>query len=156
MKTQLMGQSLSQLYVHLTFSTKDSKPYIQGIWELKLYACFSEVLQKYNCSILTINSVTDHVHILFSLSKDHSLTSLVNELKKKSVKWIRSIGKINKDFDWQDGYGAFSVSHFQLDVVTRFIQNQKKHHDNKSYKEEVDEIMEQFVVIEYNASYFWN
>ncbi|MCZ4695326.1 IS200/IS605 family transposase [Ancylomarina euxinus] len=151
-----MGQSISQLYVHLTFSTKDSKPYIQEIWELKLYACLAEVLRKYNCPILTINSVSDHVHILFSLSKDHSLASVVNELKKKSVKWIRSIGKINRDFDWQDGYGAFSVSHFQIDVVTRFIQNQKNHHDNKTYKEEVDEIMEQFGVIEYDASYFWN
>ncbi|WP_372644450.1 IS200/IS605 family transposase [Ancylomarina sp.] len=151
-----MGQSLSQLCVHLTFSTKDRKPYIQEIWELKLYACFSEVLQKYNCPILTINSVSDHVHILFSLSRDHSLTSVINELKKKSVKWIRSIGKINKDFDWQDGYGAFSVSHFQVDVVTRFIQNQKNHHDDKTYKEEVDEIMEQFGVDEYDAAYFWN
>ena len=151
-----MGQSISQLYVHLTFSTKDSKPYIQEIWELKLYACLAEVLQKYNCPILTINSVSDHVHILFSLSKDYSLASVVNELKKKSAKWIRSIGKVNKNFEWQDGYGAFSVSHFQVDVVTRFIQNQKKHHDNKTYKEEVDEIMEQFGVIEYDASYFWN
>ncbi|MGZ2370466.1 IS200/IS605 family transposase [Ancylomarina sp. YFZ004] len=151
-----MGQSISQLYVHLTFSTKDRKPYIQEIWELKLYACFSAVFQKYKCPILRINSVTDHVHILFCLSKDQALSSLVDELKEESTKWIKSIGNINKDFEWQDGYGAFSVSHFQVDVVTRFIQNQKKHHDNKTYKEEVDEIMEQFGVIEYDASYFWN
>jgi REP element-mobilizing transposase RayT len=151
-----MGQSLSQLYVHLTFSTKDRKPYIQEIWELKLYACFSTVLKKYDCPILIINSVSDHVHILFGLPKDHALSTLVNELKSESVKWIRSIGKINKDFDWQDGYGAFSVSHFQVDVVTRFIKNQKNHHDKLTYKEEVDEIMQQFGVEEYDSSYFWN
>lgn len=151
-----MGQSLSKLYVHLTFSTKDRRPDIKEIWELKLHACFSNIFKKYDCPILTINSVPDHVHILFCLSQNHALNTLVDELKKESVKWIRSMGEINKDFDWQDGYGAFSVSHFQVDVVTRFIQNQKKHHDKKTYKEEVDEIMEQFGVIEYDASYFWN
>ncbi|RXQ95624.1 transposase [Ancylomarina salipaludis] len=151
-----MGQSLSKLYVHLTFSTKDRKPDIKEIWELKLYSCISSVFKKYDSPVLTINSVADHVHILFALSKDHALATLVEAVKKESAEWIRSIGNINKDFDWQDGYGAFSVSHFQVDVVTRSIQNQKKHHHNKSYKEEVDEIMEQFGVIEYDASYFWN
>ncbi len=151
-----MGQSLSQLYVHLTFSTKDRRPYIQEIWELKLYACFSTVFKKYDCPILVINSVSDHVHILFGLPKDYALNTIVNELKAESAKWIRSIGKIAKDFDWQDGYGAFSVSHIQVDVVTRFIKNQKKHHDKLTYKEEVDEIMQQFGVVDYDSSYFWN
>ncbi len=151
-----MGQSLSQLYVHLTFSTKDRKPYIKEIWELKLYACFTTILKKYDCPIHIMNSVSDHIHILFRLPKDHSLTTIVEELKTKSARWIRSISKVNKDFDWQDGYGAFSVSHFNVDVVTRFIKNQKKHHDKLTYKEEVDEIMQQFGVEEYDSAYFWN
>jgi len=151
-----MGQSLSQLYVHLTFSTKDRKPYIQEIWEFKLYACISNVFKKYNSQILTINSVSDHVHILFSLSKDCALSTLVNEIKNESARWIRSMGDTNKDFAWQEGYGAFSVSHSQVDLVTRSIQNQKKDHNNKSYKEEVDEIMEQLGIVEYDSVYFWN
>jgi len=151
-----MGQSLSQLYVHLTFSTKDRNPDIKEIWELKLYTCINSVFKRFESPVLMINSVSDHVHILFALSKDYALSTLVDAVKKESAEWIRCIGHTNKDFDWQDGYGAFSVSHFQIDVVTRFIQNQKKHHHNKSYKEEVDEIMEQFGVIEYDESYFWN
>ncbi len=151
-----MGQSLSQLYVHLTFSTQDRKPYIEEIWELKLYACFSTVLKKYGCPVLIINSVSDHVHILFGLPKDHALKTIVEDLKAKSAEWIRGTAKINKEFDWQDGYGAFSVSHSQIDIVTKSIQNQKRHHDKLTYKEEVDEIMQQFGVEEYDSSYFWN
>ncbi|MDE5422611.1 IS200/IS605 family transposase [Ancylomarina sp. DW003] len=151
-----MGQSLSQLYVHLTFSTEDRKPYIKEIWELKLHACISGVLKKYNCQVHIINSVSDHIHILFGLSKDFALATIVNVIKDESARWIRSIGHENKDFAWQEGYGAFSVSHFQVDVVTRSIKNQKKHHDNMTYKEEVDEIMQQFGVVEYDSSYFWN
>ena len=91
-----MGQSLSQLYVHLTFTTKDRRPYIQEIWEVKLYACFSTVFKKYACPILIINSVSDHVHILFGLPKDYALNTIVNELKKKSTKCIQSISKIKR------------------------------------------------------------
>lgn len=151
-----MGQSLSQLYVHLTFSTINRKPLIQEVWEMKLHACFKSVLKRYDCPVLIINSVSDHVHILFGLSKDYTLTEIVTDLKTKSAKWAQTIGNIDKDFDWQDGYGAFSVSHFQIDVLTRFIENQKKHHDKLTYEEEVDEIMQQLGVVDYDSAYFWN
>ena len=89
---------------------------------------------------------------------DNFLKLADEKLKAEEKKYEEStnISKENKDFDWQDSYGAFSVSHFNVDVVTRFIKNQKKHHDKLTYKEEVDEIMQQFGVEEYDSAYFWN
>jgi len=151
-----MGQSLSQLYVHLTFSTKDRQPFIKEVWEEELHARIVDIFKKYDSPVIIINSVADHVHILFRLSKDQALSKLVEQVKKGSSEWLKSIDDDNIAFSWQNGYGAFSVSHFQVDVVTRSIQNQKHQHSHKTYKEEVDEIMKQFGVIEYDAAYFWN
>jgi len=151
-----MGQSLSQIYVHLTFSTKDRQPLIDVAWEEELHACMADIFEKYDSHALIINSVVDHVHVLFRLSKNYSLSILVEEVKKGSSEWVKSIDDDYIDFSWQNGYGAFSVSHFQVDVVTRSIQNQKSQHSHKTYKEEVDEIMKQLGVLEYNSAYFWN
>jgi len=151
-----MGQSLSQLYVHLTFSTKDRKPYIKELWEEELHAFMAGRFDRFDSPVIVINSVADHVHILFRLSKNHALSKVIEAVKEDSIEWLKSIDEDNADFLWQTGYGAFSVSHFQVDVVTRSIENQKLHHTDKTYKEEVDEIMKQFGVIEYDSAYFWN
>ena len=151
-----MGQSLSQLYIHLTFSTKDRKPCIKEAWEVQLHECIAGILNKYDCYALIMNTVADHVHVLFHLSKNHALSKIVDEVKTESANWLKSIDDDNKDFSWHTGYAAFSVSHFQVDVVARSIQNQKSHHGQQTYKEEIDEIMKKLGVIEYDAAYFWN
>jgi len=151
-----MGQSLSQHYIHLTFSTKDRKPYIKETWEVELHGCIARILNKYDCYALIINTVADHVHVLFHLSKDYALSKIVDEVKTGSTNWMKAIDDDNKDFSWHAGYAAFSVSHFQVDVVARSIQNQKNHHSQKTYQEEIDEIMKKLGVIEYDAAYYWN
>lgn len=149
-----MGQSLSQLYVHLTFGTKFRKPYITVEIEKELHAYISGILRNMESPSLQINSVPDHIHILFRLSKNYALAKIVEEVKKSSSKWMKKKGV--KEFTWQIGYGAFSVSSSAVNTVERYIKRQKQHHNVHDYKNELEELMREYDVIEYDTSYFWS
>lgn len=96
----------------------------------------------------------DHIHILFRLSKNHSISKIVEETKKSSSKWMKENGI--QDFAWQAGYGAFSVSSSRLDTVAGYIEKQKDHHKVKSFCEEVEEFMKKYDVRDYQPEYFWS
>lgn len=113
-------------------------------------------MKNYESPSIRINSVPDHIHILFRLSKNYALAKIVEEIKKQSSKWVKEIDQGNSQFSWQIGYGAFSVSGSKLNVVNEYIENQKKHHQRKSYQEEVEEFIRQYDIIEYDAKYFWD
>ncbi|PKQ64934.1 transposase [Labilibaculum filiforme] len=149
-----MGQSLSQLYVHLTFGTKFREPYITLDIEKELHAYIIGILKNMESPSLQINSVPDHIHVLFRLSKNYALAKIVEEVKKSSSKWMKEKGV--KEFTWQIGYGAFSVSSSAVNKVERYIKQQKKHHNVQDYKEELEELMREYDVIEYDATYFWS
>jgi REP element-mobilizing transposase RayT len=148
-----MGQSLSQLYVHLTFGTKERYPFISEQIEPQLHSYMGGILKNKESPALKINSVPDHVHILFRLSKNYALAKVVEDVKKQSSKWLKEKGV--KGFTWQIGYGAFSVSGSGIDNVKKYILNQKQHHKAKTYKEEIEECIKEYDIIEYDSKYFW-
>ncbi len=151
-----MGQSLSQIYIHLTFSTKGRLPLIRKSSEAKLHAYIAGILKKMDSPALIINSVPDHIHILFRLSKNYALAKVVEEVKKNSSKWVKTNLDGIPHFKWQIGYGAFSVSSYKVEVVKNYILNQKKHHKKIQYKEELEEFVRQYDIIEYDEKYFWD
>ena len=150
-----MGQSLSQLYVHLTFSTKFRKPFIKQKWEKELHSYMAGILKRYESPALIINSVPDHVHILFKLSKNHALSKIVEMVKKESSKKIKIIDPNLFNFSWQIGYAAFSVNSHGVEIVRSYIKRQKSHHNIKSYKEEVEGFIKDYDIIGYNEDYYW-
>ncbi len=149
-----MGQSLSQMYIHLTFGTKGRKALINKNIEAELHSYMASIFKNNESPALKINSVPDHIHILFRLSKNYALAKVVEDVKKNSSKWIKTKGII--EFSWQIGYGAFSVSSSKVDIVKKYIMNQKEHHKIKTYKEEVEKFIREYDVIEYDGKYFWN
>jgi len=151
-----MGQSLSQMYIHLVFGTKGRNLYLNSSIEKRVHAYLAGTLQQYESPALIINSMPDHVHILFRLSKNYALAKIVEEVKKESSKWIKTIEGGTKLFKWQIGYGAFSVSSSKVEVVKRYIENQKQHHGVQTFREEIEEFVKQYDIIEYDAHYFWN
>ena len=150
-----MSQSLSQLYVHLVFGTKKRLPLIKEDVEAQLHSYMAGILKNLESTAIIINSVPDHVHILFRLSKNYALAKVVEEVKKQSSKWIKDKGIHYQKFSWQIGYGAFSVSSSGVENVKNYIKNQKSHHHIRSFQEEVEEFIKQYDVIEYDAKYFW-
>ncbi|WP_018342073.1 IS200/IS605 family transposase [Cytophaga aurantiaca] len=148
-----MGQSLSQMYIHLIFGTKNRYPFISETIEAELHQYIAEILKSYASPALKINSMPDHIHILFRLSKNHTLVKVVEEIKKHSSKWMKSKGI--DGFTWQIGYGAFSVSSSNIEVVSNYILNQKEHHKTISFKDEVESFMKKHQLTEYDSVFFW-
>lgn len=151
-----MGQSLSQMYIHLVFGTKGRNAYLTPFIEKRVQAYMAGTLQQYESPALVINSVPDHVHILFRLSKNYALAKVVEEVKKESSKWIKTIEGGTKLFKWQIGYGAFSVSSSKVEVVKHYIENQKEHHGYQTFQEEIEQFAKEYDIVEYDPKYFWD
>ena len=150
-----MPQSLSQLIVHLVFSTKNRAPLISDAIREELHAYLIGVLRERDCPSIMIGSVEDHIHIFFVLSKNMPLSKIVGELKAVSSKWIKSKGPSFHAFQWQNGYGAFSTSKSSVEVVRRYIANQKQHHRKTSFQDELRKFLEKHE-LEYDERYWWD
>ena len=150
-----MSQSLSNILVHIIFSTKLSKPFIAQTIKKELYRYMASILKDCECSPIIIGGIEDHVHVLCKVSKTRSISSVVENVKKKSSKWIKTRGIEYNDFYWQNGYGAFSIGKSQVNTLKEYIQNQEEHHRKKSFKDEFIEILNRYGV-KYDERYLWN
>ena len=131
-----MSQSFAKFYAHIVFHTKDNIKIIREEIEDELYAYLGGILKNYKSIPFQIGGTSDHIHILCTLPKTISLSSLTEEIKKSSSKWIKTKGPHYRDFYWQDGYGGFSVGWSQIDTVLNYIRNQKQHHANVAFIDE--------------------
>jgi|GEM_PF-440513 len=131
-----MPQSLAKNLVHLIFSTKKRTPWLTTNVRKGLYAYMAGILKQWKSPAIVIGGVADHVHILFSLSKNFSLAKVVEEVKKGRSKWLKQQGPEFRLFYWQAGYGAFSVSQSMVAMVKEYIEDQERHHRRKSFQDE--------------------
>jgi REP element-mobilizing transposase RayT len=151
-----MPQSLTKLYVHIIFSTKNRFPFFkEETIRQETYRYIGKIIIENDSFPLIINGAQDHIHILCNLSKNKSLSDLIADIKRSSSKWLKTKGDIYKKFYWQRGYAAFSVSESTKESVTNYIKNQKAHHKHKSFKEEVIEFLEKYKA-EYDLQYLWD
>jgi putative transposase len=150
-----MPQSLANLYVHLIFSTQERFPYLMKEVRPDLHAYMSTVLANLNSPAVLINSVADHVHLLFNMGRTVTLAQAVEDVKKSSSKWIKTQGPDLATFAWQAGYGAFSVSESNVPKVANYIRNQEEHHRMKTFQEEYREFLNKHK-IEFDERYVWD
>src|SRR5437868_2804967 len=134
-----MPQSLARNLIHLIFSTKNRAPLLRADVRPDLHGYMAGIFKHWDSPAIIIGSVEDHIHILFNLSKNHALSKVVEEVKRGSSKWIKTQGPEFAEFYWQNGYGAFSVSPSQLDVVSQYIANQEEHHRTVGFQNEFRE-----------------
>ncbi len=151
-----MGQSLSQLYVHLIFATKYRQRLINKKIRDPLNAYLNGILKNLDSPSIQTNCVDDHVHILFRLSKNRALAKVVEEVKRSSSKWIKTVEDGPRKFGWQTGYAAFSVSSSVLPNVVDYIKRQEEHHQRKTLRDEIQEFMSAYDIIEYDEKFFWD
>lgn len=149
-----MSQSYTDLLVHIVFSTKDRKQLIVPKIEKDLHRYLIGISENHSCSIIEINSVTDHIHLLASLNKNISVSKFTSELKSNSSRWVKTQGKLHQDFAWQNGYGAFTISRRSINNVKKYIQNQKEHHNKISFKQEFLDMLNA-AGIEHDDKYLW-
>ena len=150
-----MGQSLVKNYVHIVFSTKDREPLIYPPYEGELYTYLAGACQELRCPALKVGGYKDHVHMLCLLKQTLPLMTLVQKVKANSSKWMKAKSEHLHHFYWQDGYGAFSVSPREVDVVKDYIVNQHIHHRHQTFKEEYRKFLKKYNV-EYDERYVWD
>src|ERR1700739_569474 len=120
----MMTQFLAKNLIHLVFSTKNRERILTDLVRAPLCAYASAVMRDLDSHVLAINAWHNHVHILFALSKNHSLSQVVMEMKRATSKWIKTQGKDFTKFHWQNGYGAFSIGQSSVEEVKAYIANQ--------------------------------
>jgi REP element-mobilizing transposase RayT len=150
-----MANTYTQIYIHIVFTVKGKLSLIPQKHKIELYKYITGIITNKNQKLIRINGTSDHIHILIGLKPDKALSDLVRDIKANSSKFINEKRWILGKFAWQEGFGAFSYSHSQLDNVIRYIDNQEEHHKTKSFKEEYLEILEKFKV-EYNKDYLFD
>lgn len=145
-----MPHSQARILVHVVFGTKGRAPLISTDIEKELHAYQAKVLQECDSPALAVGGANDHVHILCDLARTWALSDVVEEVKKRSSKWIKTKGKKYAKFAWQTGYGAFSVGTTERDVenVRRYIGNQRKHHAKTTFKAEYSEMEDRALIPE--------
>lgn len=149
-----MGQSLVRNYIHIVFSTKYREHLIDQEIEKELHSYLGGICNKLDCQVIIVGGYTNHIHILCMLSKKIALMKLIEDIKSNSSKWIKSKGEKYANFYWQDGYGAFSVNPAEIDVVIKYIENQKVHHSKKTFQKEYEAFLQKYNV-EYDERYVW-
>lgn len=107
------------------------------------------------CNPIQVGGFKNHVHVLCALSRKVTQSKLLEELKKQSSLWIKGVDKKYSNFYWQNGYGIFSVNPTAVDIVERYIKNQKRHHQKRSFKEELRAFLKKYEV-DYDERYVWD
>jgi len=138
-----MSHSYSSNRVHVIFSTKEREKCISDDFQPKLWAYMAGIAHNQGFEAMIIGGVSDHVHALIALPPTMPLAKAVQFLKGSSSKWINDT---KGEFSWHEGYGAFSVSASQTTGVVRYIQNQRAHHEKKSFEEEFVEFLKKYGV----------
>ncbi len=149
-----MANSFRQVYIHYVFSTKKREPLIKPKLEKKLYAYIGGIGRELKGPILACGGMPDHIHLVVSMSATKSVSKTIQVIKSNSAKWINEHHFNDKEFTWQRGYGAFSLGQSGLINAVRYIQNQKKHHKHKTFKEEYIQLLERYQ-IDYDEQYLW-
>lgn len=147
-----MAQSLSKLYVHLVFHIKSTSPCLREADLDRVHAYIGQLVNTTGCTDIRVGGISDHVHILFLLSKDVCLSQVVEEVKRNSSRWMKTIDPHYRSFAWQNGYGAFSVSQSLVDKTLEYIGRQAEHHKKMSFTEEYRKFL-QLYHVQYDEAY---
>ena len=149
-----MAGTFSQIYIQVVFAVKGRDSLINKSWEEELYRYITGIVQNKEQKMLAINGMPDHIHFFIGMKPSCCLSDLVREIKKSSNDFIKEKKFTKFKFQWQEGYGAFSYSHSNLDNVVKYIMNQKEHHSTKTFKEEYIQFLKEFE-IEFKDEYLF-
>ena len=141
-----MSQTYTQIYVQIVFAVEWRQCLIDAGHKDEIHKYITGIIRNDGQKLIEINSMPDHMHILIGLKPDMALSDLVRDIKANSSRFINEKGWLRGRFRWQEGFGAFSYSHSQLDSVIRYIRNQEARHSNQNFKAEYLEILRKFDV----------
>lgn len=150
-----MADTYSQIYIHVIFAVKGRQNLISAKWEDEIFSYITGIIKNKGQKLIRINGVSDHLHLLIGIKPDIALSDLVRDIKSNSSRFINEKGWINGRFEWQQGFGAFSLSHSHLTPAINYIENQKEHHKKSTFREEYEKLLKMYEV-EYKPQYLFD
>ena len=141
------------LHYHVVFSTKERHPFISPEWRERLHAYLGGTVRDLGGVPECVGGIDDHVHLLIGLKATHRLCDVVRDIKVSSSRWVHEAIAL-REFAWQDGYGAFSVSDNRRDPVKQYILNQEAHHRARTFQDEYLTFLRQ-AGVEFDERYIW-
>ncbi|MGE5621381.1 MAG: transposase [archaeon] len=152
MRCFAMANTYSQVYIHIVHSTMGRLPLIHPDFRDELCMYITGTVSKKRQKMIAINCVSDHIHYFLGLNTELSISEVVRDIKRSSTCFINDKRLCPGEFKWQDGYGAFSYSHSQIDRVVRYIASQEEHHRRHTFQEEYIQFLKSFGV-QYDIKY---
>lgn len=149
-----MPNTYTQIHIHFVFVVKFRDGVIHSSWKDELYKYITGIVQNNKHKMICINGMPDHLHILIGVRPHQSISDLMQDVKGSSSKWINEKNFLNRKFEWQEGFGAFSYGKSQIKDVISYIENQELHHKKKTFKEEYLDFLKKFEV-EYDDKYIF-
>ena len=154
MADHAMPHSYASIFTHIVYSTKDRTPQIDAALEERLFPYLAGIVKQLGGKACIINGVSDHVHLLTETPATITLTELIGKVKGCSSKWIHETFPEHAAFQWQRGYGAFSVSRSNVPAVARYIEQQKTHHGKVTFTDEFRALLDKHGIA-FDENYLW-
>ncbi len=141
-----MANTFTKIDLQIVFAVQGRHSLIHASWKEELYRYITGIIQNHRHKVLRINGMPDHIHIFIGYNPNQRIPDLVREVKSSSNAFIKKKGFTKLNFQWQNGYGAFSYGRSQRDAVIKYIDLQEEHHKKKTFREEYLEFLTKFEV----------
>ena len=149
-----MAGTYSQIYIQAVFAVKGRENLIHKNWRDELHKYISGIITGKQQKSIIVNGVSDHVHCFIGLKPSMAVSDLIRDIKNNSSKFINEREFVKGKFQWQEGYGAFSYAHSQVEQVYNYILNQEAHHQKKTFRQEYLEFLTKYE-IEHKPEYLF-
>jgi REP element-mobilizing transposase RayT len=149
-----MANTYTQLYFHVVFAVKGRNNLISSKWKEELNQFISGIIANKGQKLMIINGVSNHVHLLIGLKPDMNLSDLIRDVKANSSRFINEKKWLQGKFEWQIGFGAFTLGQSQIDKVINYIKQQEIHHQTKTFKDEYIDLLNHYNVV-YKQEYIF-
>lgn len=134
--------TFTKLNYHIVFATKRRSPLITAELQTRLYEYLGGIIRAKGGHLVEVGGVADHIHLLAHLSPKFAISDVIRDIKGSSSAWVNAEKLSEQHFEWQKGYGAFTVSYTNSGSVQNYIRNQEEHHRRKSFEEEYIDFLE--------------
>ena len=150
-----MAGTYSQIYIQIVFAVQGRQNLLQKAWRQEVFKYMAGIIKNKEQKPIIVNGVEDHIHVFVGLKPSKALSDLVRDVKNNSSNFINDHKWIRGRFSWQEGYGAFSYSHSQIEGVYDYILNQEQHHAKQAFKDEYMDFLKKFE-IEHDVKYLFD
>lgn len=141
-----MPGTFSQIYIQNVFAVKGRENLLNKAWRSEVFKYMTGIIKNKGQKPIIINGVTDHIHLFIGMKPSMALADLMRDVKNNSTNFINENRWLPGKFRWQEGYGAFSYSHSQIDKVYRYILHQEEHHKKRTFREEYLEFLDRYEI----------